>query len=248
MSRCLTFGMCALAAGLAAAAGAAAHPVDVVLEPVTATYALTRGRVRLGEMTTELTGPVDGVWRYRSESRATGFVAMFTDISIDEQSEFRVDDGHTVPLRHDYVMAGSKKDRDFSLVFDWRDLAPRGVVRGTVRGDDVAEPVPPGAVDRHTTPLALALAVAAGREFPFEFVMVDRARVRHYEATDDGEEKLDTRAGRFDTARILLTRLDDPERKFWFWLAPERGYLPVRIRSVDDSGRLITVQLIDIAD
>ena len=209
------------------------------IAPFEATYSISRGHLRIGEMTMKLEPPTDGIWTYRSSSEASGLVAMFTDVSIVEQSTFRVEDGLPVPLTHDYRMPGSEKNRDFSLAYDWVDRE----VRGVVRGERAAEPLAPGAVDRHTATLAMAAAVAGARAFPFEFVMIDRARTRRYDATLLGAETLKTDAGEIATVRTLLVRVGEPERQFRFWFAPALGHLPVRIQSVDDDGKTVTLQL-----
>lgn len=228
-------------AALYAAMPAYAVPPDAgpTLVPYEATYTVTRGHLRLGEMTSTLHAPVDSVWRYQSHSETSGFVAMFRQISIDEQSTFRVEYGKAVPHTHAYRMNGSRKNRDFSLEFDWADRE----VRGVVRGESVTEPLLPDAVDRHTAPLAVALAAAGAREFPFDLVMVDRGRTRRYHATMGGEETLATEAGDIETVHVLLVRADDHERQFRFWFAPALNHVPVRIQSIDDDGKTITLQL-----
>ena len=218
---------------------AASPNVGPTPHPFQATYTVTRGHLRLGAMTTTLHAPVDGIWRYHSHSETSGFVAMFRQISIDETSTFRIERGQPVPLTHDYRMGGSRKNRDFSLAFDW--VARE--VRGIVREESVVEPLGPGAIDRHTAPLTVALAAAGSREFPFELVMIDRGRTRQYDATMRGSETLDTEAGAIATVRVLLVRADEPERQFRFWFAPAWNHVPVRIQSVDDDGKTITLQL-----
>jgi hypothetical protein len=217
----------------------AAPPAFAELRPYEATYSVTRGHIRLGEMTSTLHAPVDGVWRYHSHSETSGFVAMFRKIAIDEQSTFRVEHGQPVPLAHEYRMAGSRKNRDFSLDFDWVAREARGVVRD----ETVVEPLGPGVIDRHTAPLSVALAAAGGREFPFDLVMIDRGRTRHYHATRRGEEALHLGDDELATVRVLLVRQDEPERQFRFWFAPTLNFVPVRIQSVDDDGKTITLQL-----
>ena len=241
MRRLTTIGVI-VGAALCAAMPAYPVPPDAgsALTPFEAVYTITRGRLRIGELSMRLEPPVEGVWRYRSASEASGLVAMFTDVSIVEQSTFRVEDGLPVPLSHDYRMPGSEKNRDFSLAFDWVEREARGVVRG----EPAAEPLAPGAVDRHTATIAMAAATAGARAFPFEFVMIDRARTRRYDATLQGVQTLETAAGRIETVRALLVRVGEPERQFRFWFAPELGHLPVRIQSVDDDGKTVTLQLL----
>lgn len=212
------------------------------LTPYSAVYTVTRGRIRLGEMHTRLRANEGGYWEYRSTSRTTGLVSLFRSLTIDERSTFRVEDGTVVPFTHSYDFDGGRKNRDFEFEFDWEACE----VRGSNEGETATAELVHGAVDRHSTPVAVLLAVATGQAFPHEFVMVDRAKIRYYENRIDGEERLELETGAVDTIRVVQQRIDDPERRFVTWLVPSLGYIPVRVESVDDDGADVKLELIAV--
>ncbi len=215
-------------------------PPPYELEPYSAVYTVTRGRIRVGEMTTTLERRDDGTWEYRSESRTTGLLSLLRDIRIVERSVFRVVDGEVRSLEHDYDFDGGRKNRNFSLEFDWENC----VVHGTRYGEPVSAELVAGATDRHATPVAVMYDVATARAFPRPFVMIDRARTRHYENSIVGTGRLELKAGPVETIEVLQQRVDDETRRFRTWLAPSMGFLPVRIQSIDDEGADVTLDLV----
>lgn len=227
-----------IAATLSAPLGAAGDALapEPTLEPYRATYSVSRGIMR-GESVVTLT-PAGDTWTYHSQLRTTGLAALLR-IEINEYSEFRVEHGSVVPLVHRYTLDGRRKDRDFALAFDWVERR----VNGTVRGKRVEAELEPGVIDRHSVPPSLMLDLAAGREFPRHYVVMDQGRTRHLEVSLDGEETLRTAAGEFETRRVVQQRVDKPERRFVTWLAPSLGNLPVKIQSVDDDGATVTMEL-----
>lgn len=231
-----------IAAGLAAGAPASAAPADNVLEPYSASYEVSRGLLR-GETEVTLARRDDGTWSYHSRLVTKGLISLLRTIEINEHTDFRIEDGRLVPLRHRYTIEGAgSRDRDFDIAFDWVERRAGGIVRG----ETVDTALEPGIVDRHAMTLALSLDTASGREYPRHYVILDRGRIRHFDAHTDGTVSMRTEAGEFETLHVVQQRTDDPGRRFLTWLAPSLGYIPVRIKSVDDDGRDVTMTLTGI--
>lgn len=214
------------------------------LVPYTATYSVSRGSLRLGEMRTELLAPSGGPWTYHSVGRTTGLASLLRSGGIEETSIFTVDNGRIISQSHVYRMPGSRRNRDFSLVFDWS----QELITGDVRGEPVSEALPAGAVDRHAMPVAVLLDLAVNNTFPRRYVMVDRGRVRELDARIDRNERIETAAGMFETTVVVQQRLDNPERRYLIWVAEDAaGLFPVRIASVDDDGADMVLELTALA-
>lgn len=208
-----------------------------------AIYEVSRGNVG-GESVMQLS-PMDGDrWEFKSHLRTTGLLSLVLRIEIEETSRFTLEQDNLVPLQHLYRFHGGSKNRDFTLDFDWIDRR----VHGTVRGEPAEAPLDAGAVDRHAMIPALMLELAGDEpRFPQRYIVIDRARIRHFEVFISGEETLDTGAGRYDTLRVVQQRLDDETRRFVSWNAPELDYIPVRIESQDDEGRTVTMILKELS-
>lgn len=202
-------------------------------------YEVSRGNVG-GESTMQLSPAGDGRWVFQSHLRTTGLLSLVLRIEIEETSRFMLERGRLVPLQHLYRFHGGSKNRDFTLDFDWVERR----VHGTVRGEPAEAPLAAGAVDRHAMIPALMLELAGDEpRFPQNYVVIDRARIRHFEVFIDGEETLATGAGEYDTLRVVQQRMDDETRRFVSWHAPALDYIPVRIESQDDEGRTVTMNL-----
>jgi hypothetical protein len=238
MHRSLIFLLMALF--MAPAAADAVRPAPTV-QPYSATYEIHRGRMRIGTMRTELVVPAEGPWTYRSSSETAGLAALLRDVSIQEVSTFVVtDDARVMPLYHGYEMTGDRRHRDFSLEFDW----DTGIVSGTVRGEEISEPLEEGTVDRHAMAVAVMLERAAGKTYPRVHTMIDRGRVRALTTTMEDGGTVETGAGAFETTMIVQQRMDDPTRRYRMWVADTAdGPVLVRLQSVDDEGADITITL-----
>jgi len=83
----------------------------------------------------------------------------------------------------------------------------------------------PGAVERHTVPLALAAGLAAGKNsFTLPVAVRDRIETQHYAA--QGKQKVSVPAGSFDAIRVSRT---DGGDAFEAWFAPAKVPAPVKI-------------------
>ncbi|MCA1798791.1 MAG: DUF3108 domain-containing protein [Xanthomonadaceae bacterium] len=231
----------ALAVGLASAPVAAPAEREGGLHPYTATYSVSRGNMRVGRMRVELARTDQGCWLYESHSRTTGFISFLRDYRIHETTRFRVIENGVVPFQHVYTLTGDRKDRNFALAFDWTELE----VRGIVSGEAVTGELTPGAIDRHTILLSSVLDLRSKRPFPYRLMMIDRAEQKEVEVRIDGEERLNTAAGAFDTVRVVQQRVDDADKRLILWLAVAERHLPVRVASVDDDGKTITLDLVE---
>lgn len=231
----------ALVAGLAGAPVVAPAEPEGGLHPYTATYSVSRGRMRVGQMQVELTRSEQGCWLYQSHSRTTGFIGFLRDYRIHETTRFRVMQDGIVPFQHVYTLTGDRKDRNFALAFDWSERE----VRGIVAGEAVTGELTPGAIDRHTILLSTVLDLRTERAFPYRLMMIDRGEQKEVEVRIDGEERLNTPAGAFDTVRVVQQRVDDADKRLVLWLAVDERHLPVRVASVDDDGKTITLELLE---
>ena len=72
--------------------------------------------------------------------------------------------------------------------------------------------------------------------------IADRGREKLYQPVFADEEVIKTKAGRFNTIKIVRQRANDKRRTI-FWCAPELGYLPVRIAVRDKKGKETTANL-----
>jgi hypothetical protein len=202
-------------------AAAAAPP----LPELDATYDASWGGMGIGQVQVSLRPQgQSGCYRYSNTSNPTPLVRMLYG-SPNQTSLFCLKDGRIRPQRFESVLPGDDK-RSYSLDFDWS--------QHTVTDQHgQARAIPDDAIDSFALEQAVRLWVQAhaGDAAPpaAEFTMVDNKNLTHYQFKLGGHQKLDTPAGSFDT--LLMERIDNPDKQGRFWLAPERGYMPVRIET-----------------
>jgi hypothetical protein len=64
------------------------------------------------------------------------------------------------------------------------------------------------------------------------YLLADDKGVKKISFVNEGEEKVQTDAGEYDTVKVRLVQ-DNEKRKTYFWLAPKLDYLPVRVHQDD---------------
>ena len=162
-----------------------------------------------------------GCYRYTNTSNPSGLVKMLYG-SANQTSLFCLKDGRIRSQRFESVLQGDAK-QSYTLVFDW-DKHTVTDNNGQVRD------IPDDAIDSFALQQAVRLWVLAhandAKPPIAEFTMVDNKNLTHYQFKFSGHQKIDTPAGSFDT--LLMERIDNPDKIGRFWLAPDRGYMPVR--------------------
>jgi hypothetical protein len=221
----------ALGAALALACGATAA-AEPVLPELQLRYAASWSGTSLGQIVITLQphGAPD-CYRYESVSDPVGIVRWFYG-KPREVSEFCISGGQVVPKRFEYVARDG-----FTLEFD--------TAAGKVRDrKGRARDIPAGAQDRFGLQQAVrlwAMANASAKDASAEFPMVDDERVRVYRFAITARETIEIPAGKFDTLRV--ERVDHKRRISRYWIAPERGWMPVKVETGKDGKVQLRMEL-----
>jgi hypothetical protein len=222
-------GRCALRLGAALCAVAAAVALLVParasadgLKPYEATYAGIWHGTTVGISHLKLEQTADG-WIYssRSEPRGIGRLAanLFPPLQV---SVVRVSGIEVRP--QSFKSSGGSASKNTDLNYDWQ--AHR--VTGTYEGTRVDLPLTPQVQDDGSVQLALMAALLGGQT-PDRFSVIDKNSVREYRYQRDGTETLKTPFGDIATVIYSSRRANSP-RVNRYWLAPERGFIPLRVQ------------------
>jgi hypothetical protein len=214
-----------------------AMAAEPVLPPLDLRYAATWGSMDVGEVQVALKPEGDpGCYRYTNTSHPTALVRMLYG-SPDQASVFCLSAGKVRTRHFESVLPGDDR-QSYALDFDW-DKHTVTDNRGQVR------PIPDDAVDSFALQQAVRLWVqahATDAAPPLaEFTMVDAKNLTHYKFRFGGKVPLDTPAGHFEA--LLMERIDNPDKLGRFWLAPERGYMPVRTETRNGNKPMVTLVL-----
>lgn len=210
------FVLLGLLAILSGAAIAATPPVA----GFTAQYRLLQNGAPIGKATLTLAEGSDGVWTFTTDSKGTSGLASLLAASIREVSTFQWDGDLPQGLSYDYTMQTALKTKQRQVRFDWASHTIEVNDNGTFRFA-----TQPGALERHTVPLALAAGLVAGKtKFALPIAVRDRVEIQHF--TAQGQQNVNVPAGTFDATRVSRTDSDDD---FEAWFVPGKIPAPVKI-------------------
>ncbi|MDQ2069451.1 DUF3108 domain-containing protein [Natronospira bacteriovora] len=180
----------------------------------------------------------DDEWLWQSRSEPAGMVSMFRDDIVTERSRFRVSNEGLQPLsyRYHHQYRGDTR-RERTLNFNWN----RQEVRFDDDGDTGTLPLKNGSLDRFLAQYALMRDLARG-ERPERYLIVYRDEAFEQDLRYQGEERVRTRAGRFSTVKVAMED-EDSDRKLVVWMAPELGYLPVRLEQREPGETTVRMEL-----
>jgi hypothetical protein len=197
------------------------------IPPHTATYDVLRHGSKIGELDVGLEQLENGVWHYRSDTRATAWWARVLDVSAEEAAHFVWRDGRIMMLTYHHAQRIPGDNRYFQHRTDW----DAGTTE--IRTEEVSKTVEltPDMVDPLSLRLQLAVELAdpARREATHRFTLLDRDEVKRKHYRFDGRERLETPAGCFDTVRIRRIEEADSDKTNLSWHAADFHWMPVRI-------------------
>lgn len=216
-----------MTAVIAAAAHAAIATDNPTLPTFDYHYDVSWGSIGVGALDLKLQPEAGhaGCYSYTTTTKPTALVAMFYG-APSQTSVFCIYNGHIRSQHFESKLPGHS-DQSYTLDFDW---AHHQVIDNHGKRRDI----PDDAVDSLALQQAVRLWVldhrselkASSQPQIARFTMVDNKHLTHYQFKFGGEQEIDTPAGHFDS--LLMDRVDTPGKIGRFWLAPSRGYMPVK--------------------
>ncbi len=220
MSRTRTKLLSILLTGLLAAASALAEtelaPFELVFE-LSAFGLSGEGTISLQATETPNT------YIYSSSTQATGIARLIRPNAATETSRFSVAGDQLVPDEYRFDSGSGKPTEDSYAKFDW----VAGVAHSNHQEELADVALRPGTLDRMSADLQTTLDLQAGKT-PVAYTMIHRNAAKTYAFTYQGNEVVETPAGRFETVKYLRQR-DGSSRAATIWYAPELDYQPVKV-------------------
>ncbi|MDZ7790714.1 MAG: DUF3108 domain-containing protein [Xanthomonadales bacterium] len=229
----------ALTAACSTAAMAAEPPP---LPPHEASYEILRHGKKIGELLVSLEQLDNGVWHYRSDTRATAWWVKALNVSAEESAHFVWRGDRIVMLTYHHAQKAPANNRFFQHRTDW----DAGTTE--VRTEDGRQTIE--LVDNMVDPLSLRLQLAvnladeAQRRDTHDFTLLDRDEVKEKRYTFDGEESLEVPAGCFDAVRIRRIENPGSDKNNLSWHAAEFHWMPVRILRREDGKDKLDIRLL----
>ncbi len=211
--------------------GSAAIPVQADGNPpplFKATYKLHSGGIEIATMEREMSRIADNHYAYLSITQTVGLVALLHKDHIVERSEWTTSNGIPRPLYYTYSRTRGKKNRNVEIRFDWENRR----TLHKVRDRDLELPLPEGTLDKLLYQYAIMLN-AAGNRFPVTYHIADGGKMKQYDFSRLGDEKVKTALGELQTLK-LQSNPSVKDKQITIWCAPDQNYLPVKVEHKED--------------
>ena len=200
------------------------------LPAFTARYQLLKDGSPIGEATMTLQSAGDDAWTFTTASKGTSGLAALVSANIQETSRFRWKGDLPEGLSYDYAMDAAIKHKERHVRFDWSG--------NTIVVNDKGEhrfAAQPGALERHTTVLAIAAGLRDGKqEFTLPVAVRDRIETQHYASR--GKQQVHVPAGDFDATHVART----DGNGFEAWFTPK---FPVPLQVAQSDGGELMMKL-----
>ena len=187
------------------------------------------------EATRSLSRSDDGILSMRSFIELTLLGQTLT--SIEETATLVHAEDRLLPFEYQYVQKGLGSRRR-SIRFDWvRKFAE-------ARTDDsiVSLPLDGPILEDMSAMIWLRQQVAAG-ETSITFRAVDRTVIEEFRYEVEAPEAVETPLGVFRAIKVNRIRDPDSERSTSLWIAPDWGYILVKLEQVESDGSKLTLEL-----
>lgn len=228
-----------LTAGLMlSAAGAAELPA-----PFTAVYDVHHSGARVGLTTIQLSVDDNGEYLMSTVTKPKGLAVFVRSSPVEEYSRFRwTPEGRIQTLQYSFDDGSSKGKRNSNVRFDWVKLNAASSYKN--RNVDIVLTRPIG--DRLSLQ-ALLIRDLLNDDLQAEYQIIDKNEIKTYAYEILGEEVLDTRAGRFNTVKLVQRRAGS-SRALYIWAAPEHGFASIKLaqHKNDKPSTVLTIRSIDI--
>jgi len=172
----------------------------------------------------------DTTYRLTSFSETTGLIGFFRPYQLGYVSEGRLDAAGLLPESFT-VRRGRTGARQFAARFDW---AGREITLGPVDAPRKT-PLPAGTLD--TISFIYQLARAELTPGQIRLNITNGSKIDMYTLEVGDEEPLELPVGAMRTIPVRQVRIPGQE-SLEIWFAPDRGFLPVRIRTLDREGKM----------
>lgn len=199
-----------------------------------AEYALYIKGIKVAEMDRRFSRNGDGHYLYSSDTRTTGLFSLIRDDRVTEESRGTLDHDTLKPLHYQYSHTGSRKHRKVSIRFDWDN----NEVINQVNDSAWKMALRPGVVDKLLYQYIIMQDLANGKRH-LRYVIADGGHTKTYRFEPEGEEVINTPLGKLHTLKLSRHK-PNSRRETVLWCAENLHFLPVKVRNVEDDGKVTT--------
>jgi hypothetical protein len=224
-----------LALALPATAVAAARP-PAAFE---ASYGVLRNGSMMGEATIRFQRLPNGIWQLRSQTRGNAGLAALAGASVDENSLLRWNTRGPETINYTYQQDVAWRNRQRSLTVN----PARGTAISTSNDESTPLAYQPGMLDRQAVTVALMADLAEGAQDELSYPVAERRGIGEHRFRIYPPAPLQTALGTRTAIQVERLRDTPDGRRTTIWFGVEDGYVPLRIRQVEDDGETIEMRI-----
>ncbi len=185
-----------------------------------------------GQVMMTLKKEQDNLYSYEIITRPSGFWRVIIDGSIREKSTFVFNDGLVQSKTYELTDTIRSKPRQSLAIFDWDNL----LLSGNYKDRKFELPLNIDVIDRATLQIAI-IANSQGPNLSSDYYILDRDKVLKVQVNKKDTVNVRVPFGEFETIEIQH-RSEQSEITNSLWLAPELGYIPIKIAQKED-GKIV---------
>jgi len=204
--------------------------------PFTANYKIYAKGFPAGNGTRTLTQLSNGNFLFKTTAKTSGFISLFKNLQIEEQSRFIQKRGKIRPLQYIYRQTG-KKTRLNKVIFDWANRQANSIFKEQSKKVVLRE----GMLDRLLYQVVLMQDLQQGKR-QLSYTVVTKGKIVIYAPKLLGTDRVETGVGNLKTLKYTR-RSSNNKRHTTLWCAPSLHYLPVMIEHVETNGDVFKMVL-----
>ena len=190
-----------------------------------------------GQVMMALKKEQDNLYSYETITRPTGFWRVIIDGSIWEKSTFSLKNGVIRSKTYDLTDTIRSKPRQSSATFDWDNL----LLSGYYKDRKFELPLNNYVIDRVALQIAIILNSKQGNNSS-EYYILDRDKLLRVQVNNKEIVNIRVPFGEFDAIEIEHAS-EQSDSINSLWLAPELGYIPVKIAQKKDGKTVFSASL-----
>lgn len=206
------------------------------LTPQTAEYEVNYGSIELGKARYQLPIAEGNVYQYRFDSDVS--LLMLSD-RRNVRSDFISDGEQLTPMRYTHNRKGTGPSFQEQAAF----AKVQSVVHSHYKDERSKLPYTDILYDPLMVQLQFRLDLAKGKK-NLHYAMVKEGEIDEYDFRIIGKERMNIDSGSYETIKIEVVR-DSKKRQTFFWMAPDLGYLPVRLTHFENGSKQLDIKLLN---
>ena len=190
-----------------------------------------------GQVMLTLKKEQDNLYSYETITRPSGFWRVIIDGSIWEKSTFSLENGVIRSKTYDLTDTIRSKPRQSSATFDWDNL----LLSGHYKNRKFELPLNNYVIDRVALQIAIILSSQQGNNSS-EYYILDRDKLLKVQVNNKEIVNIRVPFGEFEAIEINHAS-EQSDSINSLWLAPELGYIPVKIAQKKDGKTVFSASL-----